>query len=182
MSLRLAVVFDHGCVYFPPGHLSRIGGTVDGAVTTDVIADADLTATPPEIRTVSGVTLFVSAEQREELEWFCRASRIPTRTRPDVWGDLLEPFLDTQFTPEHEAATLSRLRRAGMTETEVGQIRARVGPLMLAYNAIHWDWSHLGLADLLDAMTTEALPGGAELGETSSFYRWAMGIANSQLL
>jgi hypothetical protein len=190
MSLWLKVAFDDGSIFFPADHLSRIGGTVNGALAAAAILDADPAGAPPEIRTASGETLFVSAEQRGELERFCRVSQISIRTRPDVWGDLLEPFLDTEFTPEHEAATLSRLRQAGLTETEVGQVRARVGPLMRAYNAIHWDWCHLGLADLLDAMTTEALPDHSpawlgveqvrrELGETSSFYAWAMRIANS---
>lgn len=73
MSLRLTVIFDDGSVFFPVGHLSRIGGTVDRAVAADAIVDADPAATPPQIRAVSGETLFVSAEQREELERFCRA-------------------------------------------------------------------------------------------------------------
>jgi hypothetical protein len=105
-------------------------------------------------------------------------------------GDLLKPFVDTEFTPEHKAATLTRLRRTGLTDTEISQIRAKVGPLMLAYNAFHWDWAHLGLADLPDALTTNSLPGylraglhveeiRAELGGTASFYTWAMRIANS---
>lgn len=190
MSPVLEVAFDDGCVFFPVGHLSRIGGTCDGALAAAAILDADPAGAPPEIRTVSGETLFVSAQQREELERFCRASQIPTRKRPDIWGDLLEPFLDTEFTPEYEAATLSRLHHAGLTETEVSRVRARVGPLMHAYNAIHWDWCHLGLADLLDAITTEALPGHSrawlrveqvrgELGDLASFYAWAMRIANS---
>lgn len=59
--------------------------------------------------------------------------------RPDVWADLLEPFLDTKFTAEHRSATLDRLRQVGLTAAEVTRIRDRVGPLMLAYNAIHWD-------------------------------------------
>jgi hypothetical protein len=102
--------------------------------------------------------------QREELERFCRASQVPIRKRPDIWGDLLEPFADTEFTPQYEAVTLSRLHQAGLTGTEIDQIRARVGPLMLACNAFHWDWAHLGLADLLDAVTTDSLPGHLRAG------------------
>jgi hypothetical protein len=29
---------------------------------------------------------------------------------------------------------------------------------MLAYNSVHWEWCHLGLFDLLDAVTTDSLP------------------------
>ena len=164
MSPGLEVTFADDRVFFPAGHLSRIGGTFDGTVAASAICDADPAAAPPEIRTLSGETLFISAGQREELERFCRASQVPIRKRPDIWGGLLEPFVDTELTPEHKAATLTHLRRAGLTDTEISQIRAKVGPLMLAYNALHWDWAHLGLADLLDALTTNALPGYLRAG------------------
>jgi hypothetical protein len=190
MSLGLEVIFAGDRVFFPAGHLSRIGGTFDGMLAAPAIRDADPAAAPPEIRTLSGETLFVSAVQREELEQFCQASQIPVRKRPDIWGDLLEPFVDTELTPEYEAVVRGRLYRAGLTDSEISQIRAIVGPLMLAYNAFHWDWAHLGLADLLDALTTDSLPGylhaglhveeiRAGLGDTASFYAWAMGIVNS---
>jgi hypothetical protein len=180
MPLRLEVTFADDHVFFPAGHISRVGGSFDGALPVAAIRDADPATAPPEIRTLSGETLFVSAVQREELERFCRASHVPVRRRPDIWGDLLEPFIDTQFTPEDQAATQGRLRRTGLTAAEVDQIRARVGPLMLAYNCLHWDWCHLGLADLLDAATATWLPGQlrAELGEITSLYAWAMKIAN----
>lgn len=190
MSLALEVTFADGHVFFPAGHLSRIGGTFDGTLAATEIRNADPAATPPEVRTLSGETPFVSAVQNEELEQFCRASQIPLRKRPDIWGDLLQPFVDTEFTPEHEAVTRGRLNRAGLTDSEISQIRAKVGPLILAYNAFHWDWAHLGLADLLDALTIVSLPGylhaglrveelRAELGEVASFYAWAMSIADS---
>ena len=188
MPLRLQVAFAGSHVYFPDGHLSRADGTFDGTLAASAIRDADPAEAPPEIRTLSGETLFVSAIQRQELERFCWATQIPVRKRPDIWGDLLEPFLDTEFTPEHEAVTLGRLRQAGLTDTEIDPIRAQVGPLMLAYNSVHWDWCHLGLADLLDAVTTESLPEHLrnrlremrpEPGETAHFYTWAMRIADS---
>lgn len=181
MAHEFKVRFADDHIRFPSDHISRIGGSFDGRLDAAAVQDADLSATPPEIRTAAGETLFVSAEQRDELERFCQSNRIPTRVRSDVWGDLLEPFIDTQFTPEHQAATLSRLRQAGLTAADVTRIRAKVGPLMLAYNAFHWDWQHLGLADLLDAATATYLPEHqrTELGEITSLYRWAMAIANS---
>jgi hypothetical protein len=180
MALGLDVTFADDHVFFPENHLSRIGGSFDGTLAAAAIQDADPAAAPPEIRTKSGETLFVSAVQRQDLEQFCQASRIPIRKRPDIWGDLLEPFIDTQLTPGRAAATLNRLHQAGLTDAEIAQIHAKVRPLMLAYNAYHWDWHHLGLADLLDAATTAWLPEHlrAALGETTSFYTWAMGIAN----
>ncbi len=181
MALGLDVTFADDHVFFPENHLARIGGSFDGLLAAAAIQDADPAAAPPEIRTKSAETLFVSAAQRQDLEQFCHASRIPICKRPDVWGDLLEPFTDTQLTPEQEAATLNRLGHAGLTNAEITRIRAKVGPLMLAYNARHWDWFHLSLADLLDAATTAWLPEHlrAGLGEITSFYTWAMGIANT---
>jgi hypothetical protein len=181
MPLALEVTFADDHVLFPAGHLSRIGGTFDGTLAAAAIRDADPAAAPPEIRTLSGETLFVSAVQREDLKRFCQASQIPVRKRPDIWGDLLDPFLGTPVPPHHEAATLSRLHEAGLTRAEAGQIRGRVGPLMRAYNAFHGDWGHLGLADLLDAATATWLPERERsgLGEITSLYAWAMRIANS---
>jgi hypothetical protein len=179
MEPGLEVAFAGDRVSLPPAHLCRLGGASD-RLDAVAIADADPAAAPPEIRTVSGEIVFISAAQRAQLERFCQVNDIPIRTRADVWGDLLEPFLDTEFTAEDEAATLSRLLWAGLTAAEVARVRARVGPLMRAYNAIHWDWFHLGLADLLDAVITISLPEHErmELGETASFYAWAMQIAN----
>jgi len=180
MALGLDVTFADDHIRFPGDHLSRIGGSFDGTLTVAAIQDADHGATPPEVRTVAWETLFVSAEQRGELEQFCQANDIPIRVRPDVWGDLLEPFVDSHLTLGHEAATLNRLQQAGLTAGHVADIRARVAPMMRAYNALHWDWYHLGLADLLDAATATWLPEDlrAEIGEISSFYRWAMAIGN----
>jgi hypothetical protein len=179
MAPGLEVTFADDHIFFPANHLSLIGGSFGGTLAASAIQDADPATAPPEIRTVSGKTLFVSAVQRADLERFCLASQVPIRKRPDVWGDLLEPFVDTQFTSQDEATTLSRLQQAGLTGAEIDQIRAKVGPLMLAYNSFHWDWSHLGLADLLDAAATTQVPGtSAGLGEIASFYAWAMKIAN----
>jgi hypothetical protein len=52
-----------------------------------------------------------------------------------------------------------------------------VGPLMTAYNARHGDWAHLGLADLLDAMTATWISEDCRmgLGEIRPFHTWAMG-------
>jgi hypothetical protein len=118
MALGLEVVFTDDHVSFPAGHLSRIGGTFDGAIAAAAIADADPAAAPPEIRTVSGETLFISAVQRADLERFCQEHLIPARRRPDIWGDLLEPFLGPQ--PRLEADALSRLRQAGLSTAEIG--------------------------------------------------------------
>jgi hypothetical protein len=151
-----------------------------GDVPVERVRDADWTAMPPEIRTTDGETLFVARPHREALAGFCGRHGIPHRRRHDVWGDLLDPFLDTWFDAEDERATLDRLAGSGFGEPEVADIRARVGPVMLAYNGIVWDWVNLNLFDLLTAMTGPLVPAHlrAELGDPAEFYRWAMRVAD----
>jgi hypothetical protein len=63
----------------------------------------------------------------------------------------------------------------------VDQIRARFAGAMVAYfGSMLWDWCHLGLADLLDALHGHLAGdihklGHAELVET---YAWAMALAD----
>ncbi|MFE2169337.1 hypothetical protein ACFXB3_30440 [Streptomyces sp. NPDC059447] len=150
------------------------------ALPAAAVRDADPAASPPELRTVSGDTVFVPALNAAELERFCAENRIPMRHRPDVWGDLLEPFLDTWFDARHQAETLDRLARNGVGHAEAVRIRERVGPLVAAYNSGHGDWCHLGLADLLDAAASDLVPAELRIRpqDRAAFRAWAMEIAD----
>ncbi|MFG1850923.1 hypothetical protein [Actinomadura geliboluensis] len=160
------------------------GATVHpaGMITRERIRDADWKAMRPEIRTTSGETLFLSWRQQAELERFCGRNGVVRRFRFDVWGDLLEPFLDTRFEPEQERATLARLGGAGFSSREVAEIRRRLTPLMHAYNfdAMVWEWAYLGLFDLLNAANAPVVDQGIRdgLGEPAAFYDWTMAIAD----
>jgi hypothetical protein len=152
-----------------------------GILTAGQIRDADWTTTPPEIRTIRGETLFVRRAQQAELEQFCRRNSIDKEYRSDTWADLLEPFLDTSFSPDDEQATDKRLHEAGLSQHEVDDIRRRLTPLMNAYNfdSMLWEWVQLGLFDLLNAATGPLVKPSiqATLGDPSAFYTWAMEIA-----
>ncbi|MFD6390036.1 hypothetical protein [Nocardia sp. NPDC060259] len=160
------------------------GATVypSGAIGLAEIRDVDPRATPPEVRTVRGETLFVLAAQRSELDDFATRHGIPVRRRPDVWADLLEPFLDTSFDPDDVRATLDRLRRAGVSPAEVDEIRGRVERAMLAYNidSMLWEWVHLGLYDLLSAGIGTLVSSAVRetVGDPAGLYAWAMEIAD----
>lgn len=169
------LVFLDGAIRFPPD-----AWTPGVLLAAAEIRDFDPGLPPPELRTVWGETRFLSSPRRPELERFCARHGIARRSRPDVWGDLLEPFLDTSSTPAERAATLARLAAAGVGATEAARIRERVGPLLSAYNALHWDWHHLGLADLLDAATAPEVPEELRIPPTrrDAFRAWAMEIAD----
>ncbi|MEU2631660.1 hypothetical protein [Kitasatospora sp. NPDC007106] len=177
MKLDVVLAGDHVRL---PGPVPGAASGGERIVPAAAVRDADPEADPPEIRTVLGETLFVPAGRRAAPESFCTANGIPRRSRPDVWGDLLEPFLDTEFPPGRRAATRARLRRVGLGDEEVAAIRARVAPLMRAYNAVHQDWHHLGLADLMDAATAAWIPGHRPVGsiDADAFRTWAMEIAD----
>ncbi|WP_410873300.1 hypothetical protein [Nocardia sp. A7] len=153
----------------------------DGVIAISEIADADPRALPPQVRTVDGETLFLRAADRPALDEFCRRNGIETHRGPDIWGDLLEPFLDTSFDAEDQRATDTRLHRAGLSQEEIVAIRERVGPAMMSYNfdSMLWEWAHLGLDDLLSAANgVLARPAArATLGDPAQFYSWAMRIA-----
>lgn len=159
------------------------GATVypGGVVPVPEIRDIDTRAMPPEVRTVHGETLFLPELCLPELDEFRRRNAIPVQRRPDIWSDLLEPFLDTSFAPEHRRATEERLERAGLSLAEVAEIRRKIQPVMVAYNfdSMLWEWVHLGLFDLLSAASGSLVPPAVcqTLGDPASLYSWAMHIA-----
>ncbi|MFB7253333.1 hypothetical protein [Streptomyces nojiriensis] len=172
-------LFDGDRVRLPEGDGALPDAAPGGVLCASAVREADPAAVPPEIRTRSGEIVFVTSVLRTELERFCTDNGIPLRSRPDVRGDLLEPFLDTGSDRRTRAATLERLADAGVDATEAAAIRERVGPLMAAYNSVHWDWFHLGLADLLDAAGSDLVPEELRIppGDLRAFRAWAADIA-----
>ncbi|MFI6588310.1 hypothetical protein [Embleya sp. NPDC050493] len=187
-------VVDRDRILVPDPDPLVAGLVEEGLLPVAAIRDADPDAAPPEIRTVSGLTVFVSAVQREMLAQFCAATGVPRRRRRDVWADLLEPFVDTEFGDRLQEATALRLGEVGLGPAEVAAIRAQVAPAMSAYNAFHADWCHLGLCDLIDATDADnyrrvatfsgidphATPADlpANFPNHTAFLTWAMHIAD----
>ena len=139
----------------------------------DLIRDVDLSKSPPEFRLKSGEILFVSAEQKRELEDFAAKFGIPRVQRYDVWADLLLPFLDTQLPAADQEKALRRLQDQGFSLNEISSIRDLVKKPVLLYNSVVWEWVHLGLYDVLEAVRKNASPQGFQ-----EFYWYAMCIAN----
>jgi hypothetical protein len=131
---------------FPPASVYP-----NGRLSYAAIRDVD-PGWPAEIRTLRGETLFLSAADADTFRAAIAAAGLTIVERVPVWELLLEPFLDTEFTPEDEARTLAMLERVGFSQAEVASLRGSVENAMLAFNSVHWDWVHLGHSDVLEAM------------------------------
>ncbi|MFD2586043.1 hypothetical protein ACFSQJ_03830 [Croceitalea marina] len=103
---------------------------------------------------VAGDIVFVSSEKKEELRDFSIRNTITLSKHSWNWDWILEPYLDTEFTAANEKMVEQRLVENGFKIAEIENIRNEVGKQMLKYNfnTMLWDWSSLGLADVLSAM------------------------------
>lgn len=137
------------------------------------IDNIDPTGYPPTIK-VGDELLFVSAKQKDELIKFAANNNIKTVDRLDIWGWILEPFLDTEFTTETDQRMTSLLENYGLTTDKVKALRAEVETQMLKYNfdTMLWEWGRLGFSDVLKAMRTKY-----NKEQYYEFYKRAMGIA-----
>ncbi|MFD0717054.1 hypothetical protein [Paenibacillus sp. GCM10027626] len=136
---------------------------------------------PPEIRTTDGEVLFVEHAYKEQLRQFAEVNAIPAVKRVDIWGLLLEEFLDTVHDGEDREKTLRTLETCGITRTEVKSIREAVSGVMISYNfhSMLCDWFHLGLYDVLSGYSG-ILTGDKftlPVQEYAAFYKSAMVIA-----
>lgn len=115
-------------------------------------------SSPPALYVDAVESIFVSAEHQDELTAWCDRLSVPKRRPRDVWSFLLEPYLDTEVTPECLARVDGQLRECGFSRAEIASLRARVSRRMLAYNALVWEWVHLGHYDVLHAMHSFSFP------------------------
>ncbi|PIQ27350.1 hypothetical protein COW36_15600 [bacterium (Candidatus Blackallbacteria) CG17_big_fil_post_rev_8_21_14_2_50_48_46] len=127
---------------------------------------------PPCLALKSRELLFVPAPEKEALLNWGQNHGLKPVERPDLWETLCNPCLDTVYSPSIAAHDLQQLQEAGFSEQEVESIRAKISPALLAYNALLWDWTYLGLYDVLESRRF-AWP----FRLTSEFYFWAMQIA-----
>jgi hypothetical protein len=182
LAADIEVAFDRDEIRFLGYRYPAASVFPSGTVTAAQIRDADPTGTPPELRLLTGETLFVPSGHKDELRAFCERNERPLVERPDLWGALLEPFLDTLFTEHSDRYTRDLLTRHGLSPDEIAEIRARFEPAMVAYNIDSglWDWCYLGLEDLLNALVGHLSGERHRLppAEFADVYRWAMELAD----
>ena len=157
----------------------------DGIVLWSDVKEADPdNCWPPELRLHSGEILFISAEIKEAFTVACIRHKIPFVQRQDVWGNLLEPFLDTEFPEDEQQRTLEPLEQCGFAKDEIRKIRKRAGKFVAPYNFYVWEWVHLGLLDLFTAcgLTTNHrmrfFNASWRSKAKKKLYWWATDIAN----
>ncbi|MGB3342576.1 MAG: hypothetical protein WBA61_01560 [Aequorivita sp.] len=125
-------------------------------IFVDTIDEIDIESYPPTIK-VKDELIFLTSEKRDELKAFARRNDLRTVKRPDIWGWILEPFLDTEFTKETDERLTRLLNEYGLTKETVDSIRKEVKTQMLKYNfdTMLWEWGGLGAEDVLKAMRTK---------------------------
>ena len=137
------------------------------------IKSLDLESAPPTLQ-IGGELIFISAEHKDKLKYFATQNNIPTIQQPPIWNWILEPFLDTEFTSEHELRLNNLLAQYGLTESEIAAFRNKVKEQMMKYNfdTMLWNWTDFNAIDVLFAMQPKL--SGTDF---ESFYKEVMRIA-----
>ncbi|MCZ8198680.1 MAG: hypothetical protein O9267_13835 [Flavobacterium sp.] len=142
-------------------------------IKTYQIDDIDYKSYPPTFR-VGNELIYLTSEKKVELEAFAKKNNIMTIERPMIWGWILEPFLDTEFTTETDERLTKLLKSYGMTTDKVKSLRTEVETQMLKYNfdTMLWEWGGFDASDVLRSMRTKY-----NKDEFEDFYRRVMEIA-----
>ena len=135
------------------------------------------------IRTIDGELIMIPKpkESKNPLLVFCRENDISVKKRKDIWGMILEPFLDTEHSQEYIERTYTTLEKHGIDRKECNALRQEVSERMIAYNfeSCLWEWVRLGLYDVLNASCGILSGEKHRLSDTDfeTFYKKAMVIA-----
>ena len=97
------------------------------------IENIDISSFPPTLK-VENDLIFVSFELKSELIEFARKNNIPVIKRMNIWGKILEPFLDKQFDKKNLKPINALLTKWGLNYQLVTKIRKQVALQILKYN------------------------------------------------
>ena len=124
-------------------------------ITATSIQEMVQTLGRPAICINNNEFIFLSKEDKDSLLSFCEKNAVPVIDRVDVWGYILECFLDTELTERSKQYSYMQLNNCGISEQDCYSLRKEVGQRMIAYNftSCLWEWCYLGLFDLLCAST-----------------------------
>ena len=122
----------------------------------EVIDDIDIESYPPTIK-VKNEIIFLNSDKREKLKEFAIKNKLKIVRRPNIWGWILEPFLDTEFTKETDERLTKLLKEYGLNKDYISSLRKEVKTQMFKYNfdTMIWEWGGFGAEDVLKAMRTK---------------------------
>lgn len=136
---------------------------------------------PPIIRTRYDDIIFVSSTIKEELKESLIKNGVKVVKRNDLWSLILEEFLDTEFTEKDRELCYKILEENEVERIECDSIRKNIKDMMLSYNFESglWDWTYLGLYDLLSAANGILVNKKYKLKDKEfiSFYKEAVKLA-----
>lgn len=137
------------------------------------IRDMSLLSAPPNMQ-VGDELLVLTAEKEEELKTFAQRNKVPIVDRPQIWEAILEPFLDTEYIKKAHRKSMDYLKKYGLSNKKVQELRDEVEEQMIKYNieTMLWEWLFLGLSDVLRAMQAKYGPAKFE-----AFYQKVMALA-----
>lgn len=167
------VTFDKESLTFKNYPFDNSFVSANSKITSKDIVNICSKSFPPTIR-VGDELIFISAKQKENLTAFADRNKIAISDRVELWGWILEPFLDTEFTDEHKERLYSLLAKYNLDRQNVDLLRETVKEQMMKYNfdTMLWEWGMFGALDVLQAMKPKLNP-----EDFNSFYKQVMEIA-----
>lgn len=137
------------------------------------IDDIDYKSYPSTMK-VGNELIYIAFEKKAALENFATINKIKTTQRPMIWGWILEPFLDTEFTVEEAQRSVNFLASFGLTAKQVQLLRAEVEVQMMKYNfdSMLWEWAGFDFSDVLRSMRPKY-----NKEQFNDFYKRVMKIA-----
>ena len=147
--------------------------SVNSKISSKDIINICIKSAPPTIK-VGNELLFISAVHKQDLAAFADQNKIPLSDRVELWGWILEPFLDTEFTDERKERLYNLLEKYELNRQTVDHLREIVKEQMMKYNfdTMLWEWGMFGPLDVLQAMRPKL-----NSEDFNSFYKQVMEIA-----
>jgi predicted metal-dependent HD superfamily phosphohydrolase len=95
--------------------------------------------------------VFLPRQCKPGLEAFASRHCIPSPKIHEVWSDLAEPYIDTEYSAEQEARDFQSLTERGYDRKEVRALRRHIAPTMLAATWFTFEWGFYTTQDILRA-------------------------------
>ena len=116
--------------------------------------------------------VFLPKQCKPGLDAFASRHCIPSPNIREVWSDLAEPYIDTEYSAEQEASDFQSLTERGYDREEVRALRRQIAPTMWTATLFTFEWGFYTTQDVLRAF---AIISPQQF--TEQFYRNVMEVA-----